>query len=456
MKKNHTYSISLFALFIGFVALILSLFTIEYIPFRFKLIILSILTMVAMAILIITKHSFWRFLTGLSLIIVSFYFVGSQYELNKLSQAHTFELVDYDLLAVAELDDEIKNIGFYGVRASHHEELLASFSPNIKFMNYESVDDLAVDLKENKIQAFLLNSNLVPEAIANPNLDGLELRQVNRYSVKVGSSVQPQKIDVLDDPFLVYLSGIDVFGDVVTRSRSDMNLVLAVNPKKHEVLVVTIPRDTYLNLGCENNSLDKLTHAGLYGVGCSMKTLENYFGLEFNYYARINFTGLVNLVDAVGGVNVFSPNEFTTDKGTVFIQGENHINGQEALEFARARTQLDRGDIDRGLNHQYLLEAIMNKMLSENNVYSLPSHLPLLRNVLDTNLSDQDISKIISNQISNQNEWNVRDLDLKGVGAMKHTYSQDKRYKYYVYIPDKKSRDEIMTSIEEVMNVDGQ
>lgn len=452
MKEKNKYILAMISLISSFIILFVALFFSEYIPLRHRIIIISLITMAAMLILIISKKSIWRFFTALSIVFVSLYFISSQLEINKLSPVEKYELVDYDLVSYEGFDSAIKAIGFYGVRANHHEQVLSEFSDKIKFINYDNVQDLSKDLEDDKIQAFLLNANLLPDVMEDESFSDKSLSQLNRYSIKVGSGIKAKEVNVLEEPFLVYLSGIDVFGDVVTRSRSDMNLMMAINPVSNEILSINIPRDTYLRLGCQGNEMDKLTHAGLYGVDCSMKTLEKYFSFDFNYYVRINFTGLLNLVDALGGVDVEASYAFTSDKGTEFVKGMNHVNGQEALEFARERNNLEHGDIDRGLNHQKLLEAIMNKMLNEKNIYSLPQHLPLLRNVLDTNLSDQDLSKLISNQISNKNKWTVNEMRLEGYGDMQHTYSQDKRYKYYVYWPAENSKKNIVKEVKRVMN----
>ena len=177
--------------------------------------------------------------------------------------------------------------------------------------------------------------------------------------------------NIAKNPFIVYLSGIDTrnYGEIEDKSRSDVNMVVAVNPKTKTVLMVSTPRDYYVALDGDSNKMDKLTHAGNYGIECSMNTLEALYDIEFNYYAKVNFKSVVDIVDALGGVTVTSEYNFSSPhsfsgKTYTFKKGENFVEGDMALAFARERESFANGDRQRGIHQQVLIKAVVEKAIS--------------------------------------------------------------------------------------------
>lgn len=168
-----------------------------------------------------------------------------------------------------------------------------------------------------------------------------------------GNYKEEHALSVTDRPFNVYISGIDVYGEITKESRSDVNLIATVNPQKHKILLTTTPRDYYVTIpGISGDQKDKLTHAGIYGIDASIATLENLYGIDIPFYVRVNFTSVEEIVDVLGGVDVESELAFTTgeEAGVVMDvkEGKNHFNGKEALAFVRERKALATGDNQRG------------------------------------------------------------------------------------------------------------
>ena len=174
---------------------------------------------------------------------------------------------------------------------------------------------------------------------------------------------------ITKEPFVVYLSGVDTRGELTEKARSDVNILAAVNPETKQVVLINTPRDYYVDLA-GTNSKDKLTHAGLYGVQTSMDTLGNLYGVDVQHYIRINFAGFINIVDALGGVDVYSDQAFTSVGSpgyydpTTFAEGWNHLDGKAALAFARERHAFKTGDVQRGINQMKVIDAMLNKIKS--------------------------------------------------------------------------------------------
>lgn len=443
------------AVIISFACLSCVLVFTKYMPVRNRLIILVVAVIVAMVIMIVTKRPFWRYLIAICIVIASIFVFSSQKFVDQMADTKEYELIKYDLLRMK--DHELPKdplIGLYGVKENHLEAIsddLKNEMNSDRFKKFSDIDEVVAAFYDQEIDGLFVNkamlanlSFLYPDFIKDTIL-------VNSYEYRLGRDSIVKEVDVLKEPFTIYLSGIDVYGDVVTRSRSDMNLLLSVNPITNDVLTVSIPRDTYAPLGCENGELDKLTHAGLYGVTCSVKTLEKLLNIDINYYIRINFTGLVQIVDTLDGIDVLSHYDFVTENGDVFIKGMNHVDGQKALAFARERDHVEYGDVARGLHHQELVKAIFEKATQTENIIKAPQITSLISQVVDTNLDDGSISKLISKQIETSDHWHFEEDYLRGEGDMQPTYSQDGRYKYYVYWPHEDSVAAIKKQINDLM-----
>ena len=272
------------------------------------------------------------------------------------------------------------------------------------------------------------------------------------------------KVDnISKHPFVVYISGIDTRNadEIVEKSRSDVNIIVAVNPRQKRVLTVSTPRDFYVPLYGDSNKMDKLTHAGSYGIDCSMDTLEALYGIDFNYYAKVNFKSVVDIVDAVGGVTVNSEYDFSSKyslSGTVysFKKGENTIDGDQALAFARERSSFASGDRQRGKNQQELIKAVAKKAISPSIL--IPANIEGIMSAISkntkTNFSEKEIKKLITYQMSSMGkEWNFESMSADGTGDYAYTYSVSSQ-KLYVMRPNMETVNAAREALNAIMSGD--
>ncbi|MFQ7539032.1 MAG: LCP family protein, partial [Clostridium sp.] len=221
--------------------------------------------------------------------------------------------------------------------------------------------------------------------------------------------------DVTSQPFNIYITGIDTYGTISTVSRSDVNMIATVNPKTHQVLLTSIPRDYYVPQPCQGGQTDKLTHTGIFGVDCTVETVENYFGIDINYYVRVNFSSVENIVDALGGINVESPIAFDA-LGYSFSAGTNSLNGKEALAFSRERYSLGGGDRDRGKNQMRVITGIINKAISPSIITNYTSILDAVSGSFQTNMSNSEMTSLIKMQINDMSGWDIEQIAVNGTG----------------------------------------
>lgn len=241
-------------------------------------------------------------------------------------------------------------------------------------------------------------------------------------------------------PFIIYISGIDTYGKISSVSRSDVNIVAVVNPTLEKILLVSIPRDYYVKLHNTNGYNDKLTHAGIYGIDMSVNTIEDLLDINIDYYLRLNFSTLTKSIDLLDGVDVYSDITFnpTTNPSLTIYQGLNHMNGEEALAFARERYAYQTGDRHRGENQQAIIEAVIKKLSNPKNITKYKDILNSLDGTFETDMSYKDITNLVKLQISKNIDWNVTSISLDGKGSMMPTYSMGER-KLYVMIPDEET-----------------
>ena len=243
---------------------------------------------------------------------------------------------------------------------------------------------------------------------------------------------------VSEDVMTIYISGIDTYGGINLRSRSDVNMLVTVNKKNHEILLTSIPRDYYVQLHETYGYKDKLTHAGIYGVNMSVQTIQDFMGIDINYYVRVNFSTLEAVVNSIGGIDVYSDITFRPlhHKAVVIRQGMNHMDGKTALAFARERYAYQDGDRHRVRNQQEVLKAIISKATSD--VSILTRYTTLLNNVsgyFQTNVDMNEVAKIVKIQLDEMPSWTIKQYSLDGTGSKQPTHSMGAT-PLYVMIPN--------------------
>ena len=272
------------------------------------------------------------------------------------------------------------------------------------------------------------------------------------------SNAEAKKIT--KEPFVVYLSGVDTRGDLTEKARSDVNILAAVNPVTKQVVLINTPRDYYVDLA-GTNSKDKLTHAGLYGVQTSMDTLGNLYGVDVQHYIRINFAGFINIVDALGGVDVYSDQAFTSVGSpgyydpTTFVEGWNHLDGKAALAFARERHAFASGDIQRGINQMKVIDAMLNKIKSPALLMGFSKIMDAASDCFVTSFSQDQISALVRMQLSDFAEWDIESYTVTGTSSSSTKCYSAKGQKLYVMKPDDASVSKAKEMIASVLGGEG-
>ena len=250
-----------------------------------------------------------------------------------------------------------------------------------------------------------------------------------------------------NEPFTVYISGIDTYGEVTETSRSDVNIIAVVNPKTHQILLITTPRDSYVPLygpssqipEYSQGSMDKLTHAGVYGIETSMETLGKLYDTDINYYVRLNFTSLIDIVDILGGIDVDSEFAFTTgdESGAVVEvhEGTNHFDGKQALAFSRERHALEDGDNQRGKNQQAVITAMLKKVISPTMLLRASTLMNQVSKDVEMNVTQSQLNALIRNQLRTNADWTIQSVALSGEGGQDYCYSAPDQLLYVMY-PD--------------------
>jgi len=249
---------------------------------------------------------------------------------------------------------------------------------------------------------------------------------------------------ITKEPFVIYLSGVDTRGELTEKARSDVNILAAVNPQTKRVVLINTPRDYYVDLA-GTDSKDKLTHAGLYGVETSMQTLGNLYGINVDHYIRINFAGFISIIDALGGVDVYSDQAFTSVGSpgyydpTTFVEGWNHLDGKAALAFARERHAFASGDIQRGINQMKVIDAMLNKIKSPALLMGFSKIMDAASDCFVTSFSQDQISALVRMQLSDFAEWDIESYTVTGTSSTSTKCYSAKGQKLYVMKPDDSS-----------------
>ena len=265
---------------------------------------------------------------------------------------------------------------------------------------------------------------------------------------------------ITKEPFVVYLSGVDNRGELTEKARSDVNILAVVNPSTKRVALINTPRDYYVDLA-GTNSKDKLTHAGLYGVETSMATLGNLYGVNVDQYLRINFAGFISIIDAVGGVDVYSDQAFTSVGSpgyydpTTFAEGWNHLDGKSALAFARERHAFASGDIQRGINQMKVIDAMMNKIKSPTVLMSFSKLMDAVSDCFVTSLSQEQISALVRMQLASLSDWDIQSYTVTGTSGKSSQCYSAKGQSLYVMKPDENSVNQAKELIASVLGGEG-
>ena len=404
---------------------------------------------------------------ALAFILGVFYCYGCHYLSSAISfiESATGKHVETETYSVYVLKNggykELKNlerqtVGYISVnphRADTEAQLQASVSH--KTANFENVGEIVAALYDSKVAAIVLNDSYL-DILADTDLDFEERTKV-LYSFEVRSDTpdEPAKVDVKTEPFIMYISGTDSRSGLNAVARSDVNMLAVVNPQKHKILLVSIPRDYYVQLHGTTGTKDKLTHAGVYGVEMSRKTIEDLFDIDINYTTKVSFSTVISVVDTLGGIEINSDQEFTawTNKRCHFVKGKQTVNSDCALAYSRERYAYESGDRHRIQNQQDVVVAILDKLSDPHYLSKYPKILQNAEGSFDTSMSYDEITSFAKLQLSTLQGWEVERISVDGSGAMLPTYSMGAQ-KLYVMIPDENTVNAAKAKIDEFMSVE--
>lgn len=313
-------------------------------------------------------------------------------------------------------------------------------------VTYDTIAEAALALMNGDVESLLINEayrGLMADNISDFE-DGTRIIYQYKYTEKL--SVENSDLDVTKDAFNVVISGIDTYGPVSTVSRSDVNMIVTVNPTEKKVLLTSIPRDYYVELA-SFGAYDKLTHAGVFGVEESMNTLGNLFGIDIDYYVKVNFTSLITIVDALGGITVDNPRAFKS-----FPAGKIELDGREALTFSRERYSFSDGDNERIKNQQRVLTGIINKVMSPAVVKNYTEVFDAISDCFVTNMTSNEIQSLIQMQISDMSTWDIEMISVTGTNSSSTICYAMPGYALYVMKPNYDSVNDATERIEALLN----
>ena len=453
----------------------------KMIPTIYMLIIGIVLAVIAAIIWLLVWHTRYtgRFIGGtvLAVIMIVILAFGGFY-INKTRSAISNisgETTEVTQMAVyVKSDDAADSVeataGYtYGILSSLDREntdgavahLNSQFGTEVQTKEYAGLTELADGILNGEVNAMLLNSGYLS---VYEDMDGYtdfstKIKEVG--TVDVESTIQSAEESTPIEPittanggkvYTIYLSGIDTRGEMTAKSRSDVNIIATVNTDTHEILLVSTPRDYFVPLSISGGAPDKLTHAGIYGIDVCMDTLGMLYDIDINYYFRINFGGFVKVIDALGGITVNSDYDFDSKNilGYHFNKGENYLNGEQALIFARERYAFQEGDRQRGKNQMEVIRGVVKKALSPEILTSYSSILSSLDGCFGTNITYEEIAQILQQQLTNGGDWTIISYSVNGTGATEKPYSMSQ--KAYVMVPDYNTVDKAKSLMEKVRN----
>lgn len=325
------------------------------------------------------------------------------------------------------------------------EQVQTEIGAPVATREYAGLADLADGLLNGDTGAVVLNKaylDVLDQMQGYEEFDA-QVREVNTRRVETVIERPAQEENTQEssrgnagDVITLYISGIDTRGALTAKSLSDVNIIVTINTRTRQALLLSTPRDYFVPLSISGGVPDKLTHAGIYGINVCMDTLSMLYDISIDYYFRLNFAGFINIIDALGGITVYSDYEFDSQNvaGYHFNQGENFLNGEQALVFSRERYSFSEGDRQRGRNQMAVIQAVIRKALSPELLMNYASVLEGVEGSFEMNVPYDVIASLVRRQLTNGGNWNVVSYSVDGTGDSQKPYSMSQNA--YVMIPD--------------------
>lgn len=471
-KRKSKKKITVISTIIYLILLVISIvlfgiiIKLNIVPFKYLIIVIVIYSLILLSLGLISikkKFKTWfKILVDIisvvliAVFILVFYYLNLTLHFMDQIRAKEYQIENYYVLVNKDSEiEEIKDIeklGIYKTNNENYNKALEKLTSEIDIeeKEYKSYIELGNAIIDEEVEAILMSASykdIISEMIEN--FDN-SIKIIYTIELKSESDIETTDKDVTKEPFSIYISGIDIYGDISSVSRSDVNMIATVNPVTHTILLTSIPRDYYVQLHGTTGSKDKLTHAGLYGINMSIETIEDLLDEEIDYYVRVNFTTLINLVDAIGGIDIYSDTAFRawTDHSCYFKVGNMHLDGKCALAYARERYAYEGGDRHRVQNQQDVISAILTKALSSRTLITKYTNiLESMGSSFQTNIPSEKIYELINEQLDTMPSWNFDKYSLNGYDDSNVTYTFGSQV-LYVMRPDESTIIEARNKID--------
>lgn len=464
-KMSFMKYLSIFLLIVSVLILVLVYF-INVLPIDYFIVLLVLVLLIDLVVIkLLLCKGIIRNVIGvlLSIILIIFMVFGITYELNTIDFLkqlgfNTYKEENFNILVLNDSEyNSLKDLNskiIGHLDNNYHVGLDKTIKKIEKEINFDSkilvdINELVDNLINGEVDAIILEDAQISMLKEDNNnlFDKFKILEI--FNIETEIKNEKENIDVINDSYNILITGVDTYGNITKVSRSDVNMVISINPKDNKILLTSIPRDYYVYLS-NFSSYDKLTHAGIYGIETSIMAIEDLLDINIDYYIKVNFTTLIDIVDLLDGIQVTSKYEFTSIDGYHYNKGINYLNGEEALSFARERKAFSEGDRIRIENQQLVLKSIINKLLSSKIITNYNDLLKALNNKFLTNMKDEELTKLIKWQIDGMYNWDILNISLNGTDSYQYTYSYQKQL-LYVMLPDEESVNTAKEKINSVM-----
>lgn len=398
-------------------------------------------------------------------ILISFVAATGIDKMSTLFGSNDSVTVEETTAAYVLSEDDAKTIAdakeyLFGITAAYDwentektvDKINKELKTDINTKSYDSVHSMVDGLMDGEVQVILLNTAYISILEDQEGYEDFsdETKVLFESTVQTVQKKNDNSKDETKDPFVVYVSGSDTRSRTLAKSRSDVNILAIVNPSTKQILLLNTPRDYYVTISVGNGAKDKLTHCGLYGIDCSMDTLGDLYDIEVDHYGQINFTGFETLINAIGGIKVYSEKTFRTREGHYQLyEGENQMSGEVALAFVRDRYAFADGDNARGRHQMAVIAAVVDKLSASTVISNYSDIMDSIDGMFTTDFTSSEISALVKMQLSDGASWNIKTFAVSGTGGKETTYSVPGKRAYVMY-PDQSYIDHAKKLIQKV------
>lgn len=397
--------------------------------------VLSIFLLIIMSILIfllLNKAIKIKVMGGIfSLIYIVGLVLGIVYELNTINFLkrlgyNNFQTENYKIIVINDDYNNINDLNNKVIGSLANSEKRAHNKLEnkiiVKFLDFDNLNLLEEALREEKVDAILIEDNFWAVLIDEQKELVQNFRVIYEFSIEKEIKEVTKDIDITKNSFNIYIAGMDSNNSIKSVSRHDVNILLSVNPKEKKILITTFPKDYWIDFPTKK-SKDTINEIGMYGIEESVLALENLLDIKINYYLKVNFNSMIEVIDTLNGIKIYSNYDFISKDGYHFVKGYNTLNGDEALSFVREIEAFDNQDEIRVNNQVKMLKALIRKVMEPSIVVNYNNLIKNLENSLMTNLDHENISNFIKTQINNKETWKIEAIIGEGVEDYQKCYS---------------------------------